>query len=123
MSGVGAGYDYSAGTYSPDGRVFQVEYAQKATSNSGTIVAINCKDGVIMGGERLLLSRLLVKGDNVRLFTVDLHIGIAVAGYSTDGRFVLNDARNISSQYYKNYGRRIPPKQLAKSLSGCVFFV
>ena len=98
MAGVGAGYDYSATTYSPDGKIFQIEYAQKATSNSGTVVALCCKDGVVMAGERLLLSRLLVRGEHKRIFTVDLHIGISVAGYSTDGRYVLRTARNISRQ-------------------------
>jgi len=48
MSGIGTGYDLSTTTYSPDGRVFQVEYAAKAADNSGTCVAIRCKDGVVM---------------------------------------------------------------------------
>ena len=35
MTSIGTGYDLSASTYSPDGRIFQVEYAGKAVENSG----------------------------------------------------------------------------------------
>lgn len=48
MSSIGTGYDLSVTTFSPDGRVFQIEYAAKAVDNSGTVVAIKCKDGVVM---------------------------------------------------------------------------
>lgn len=48
MSSIGTGYDLSVTTFSPDGRVFQIEYAAKAVDNSGTVVAIRCKDGVVM---------------------------------------------------------------------------
>lgn len=48
MSSIGTGYDLSVTTFSPDGRVFQIEYAGKAVDNSGTVVAIRCKDGVVM---------------------------------------------------------------------------
>uniref|UniRef100_A0A8C6BZZ9 Proteasome alpha-type subunits domain-containing protein n=1 Tax=Monodon monoceros TaxID=40151 RepID=A0A8C6BZZ9_MONMO len=45
MSSIGTRYDLSASTFSPDGRVFQVEYAMKAVENSGTAIGIRCKDG------------------------------------------------------------------------------
>uniref|UniRef100_A0A8C7FFN1 Proteasome alpha-type subunits domain-containing protein n=3 Tax=Oncorhynchus TaxID=8016 RepID=A0A8C7FFN1_ONCKI len=45
MSSIGTGYDLSASTFSPDGRVFQVEYAMKAVENSSTAIGIRCKDG------------------------------------------------------------------------------
>lgn len=57
MSSTGAGYDYSCGTFSPDGRIFQVEYAQKAVENSGCVIHSTdfvCPWGIItlrmMGG-------------------------------------------------------------------------
>lgn len=48
MSSIGTGYDLSVTTFSPDGRVFQIEYAAKAVDNSGTVVGIKCKDGIVI---------------------------------------------------------------------------
>ena len=69
MSSIGTGYDQSTTTFSPDGRVFQVEYATKAVDNSGTAIGIRCVDGVVMGVEKQKLSKLMVEGSNRRIFT------------------------------------------------------
>uniref|UniRef100_A0A663LUX2 Proteasome subunit alpha type n=1 Tax=Athene cunicularia TaxID=194338 RepID=A0A663LUX2_ATHCN len=69
-------YDLSASTFSPDGRVFQVEYAMKAVENSSTAIGIRCKDGVVFGVEKLVLSKLYEEGSNKRLFNVDRHVGM-----------------------------------------------
>jgi len=52
MSATGSGYDYSPTTFSPDGRVFQVEYAVKAVEQSGTVLGVRCVDGVVLGVEK-----------------------------------------------------------------------
>ncbi|CDQ63354.1 unnamed protein product [Oncorhynchus mykiss] len=71
MSSIGTGYDLSASTFSPDGRVFQVEYAMKAVENSSTAIGIRCKDGVVFGVEKLVLSKLyLDKAKNIKNFMV-----------------------------------------------------
>ena len=49
MASQGTGYDLSASTYSPDGRIFQVEYATKAVENAGTAIGVRTKDGVVLG--------------------------------------------------------------------------
>ncbi|POW04829.1 hypothetical protein PSHT_11074, partial [Puccinia striiformis] len=76
MTSIGTGYNLSASTYSPDGRIFQVEYANKAVENSGTVIRLKCKDGVILAVEKLVQSKLLVPESNKRLRTVDLHVGL-----------------------------------------------
>ena len=88
MSSIGTGYDQSTTTYSPDGRVFQVEYATKAVDNSGTAIGIRCVDGVVMGVEKQKLSKLMVEGSNRRIFTVDKHTGMAISGLQADARQV-----------------------------------
>lgn len=66
----------SASQFSPDGRVFQVEYANKAVEASGTVVALRCKDGVAFAVERIVTSRLYETGSNKRIHNVDKHIGM-----------------------------------------------
>lgn len=61
MSSIGTGYDLAASTFSPDGRIFQIEYAQKAVDNCGTILALAGKNGVVTAVDRTVLSPLLIQ--------------------------------------------------------------
>jgi 20S proteasome subunit alpha 7 len=117
MSSIGTGYDLSASQFSPDGRVFQVEYAQKAVENSGTVVGIRGKDGVVLGVERLVQSKLYEDNANKRIFHIDRHIGMAVAGLLADARQIADIARQECANYRKSYGGPIPCKMLAERVS------
>ncbi|KZT20798.1 N-terminal nucleophile aminohydrolase [Neolentinus lepideus HHB14362 ss-1] len=107
MTSIGTGYDLSASTYSPDGRIFQVEYANKAVENSGTIIGLRVKDGVVIAVENLVHSKLLVPGANRRIQTVDRHMGLASAGFLADGRHIANRAREEAGNHRDTY--RSPP--------------
>uniref|UniRef100_A0A8C2DXW0 Proteasome subunit alpha type n=1 Tax=Cyprinus carpio TaxID=7962 RepID=A0A8C2DXW0_CYPCA len=113
MSSIGTGYDLSASTFSPDGRVFQVEYAMKAVENSSTAIGIRCKDGVVFGVEKLILSKLYEQGSNKRIFNIDRHVGMAVAGLLADARSLSEVSREEASNFRSNYGHDIPLKHLA----------
>eukprot|EP00270_Netrium_digitus_P021783 TRINITY_DN9547_c0_g2_i1.p1 TRINITY_DN9547_c0_g2~~TRINITY_DN9547_c0_g2_i1.p1 ORF type:complete len:251 (+),score=53.72 TRINITY_DN9547_c0_g2_i1:167-919(+) len=120
MSSIGTGYDLSATTYSPDGRVFQTEYATKAVDNSGTAVGVCCKDGVVLGVEKLIVSKMLVEGSNRRTFAVDRHAGMAIAGLVADGRQIVNRARSEANNFKSFYGDHIPIHVLSDRISGYV---
>ncbi len=117
MSSIGTGYDLSASQFSPDGRVFQVEYAIKAVENSGTAIGLRCKDGVVFGVEKLVTSKLYETGSNKRIFNADRHIGVAVAGLLADARQLVETARDESSDYRASYGGVIPLKYLAERVA------
>ncbi|KAF9614565.1 hypothetical protein IFM89_019312 [Coptis chinensis] len=68
----------------PDGRVFQMEYASKAVDNSGTVIGNKCKDGVVMGVEKLIASKMMLHGSNRRIPYVHRHSGMTVAGLAAD---------------------------------------
>lgn len=117
MSSIGTGYDLSASQFSPDGRVFQVEYATKAVENSGTAIGIRGKDGIVFGVEKLVTSKLYETGANKRIFNIDKHIGTAVAGLLADARQIVETAREEASSYKSNYGSPIPLKHLTDRVS------
>eukprot|EP00162_Nutomonas_longa_P009825 comp19510_c0_seq1/m.37116 comp19510_c0_seq1/g.37116 ORF comp19510_c0_seq1/g.37116 comp19510_c0_seq1/m.37116 type:complete len:254 (+) comp19510_c0_seq1:47-808(+) len=118
MSSVGSGYDLSATTYSPDGRVFQVDYAVKAVEVSGTVLGARCKDGVVLAAEKLVFSKLYVKGSNRRILTADKHIGLGLAGLYPDARNIAQNARGECEDYRGQYGMPIPVSVLAERLGG-----
>lgn len=116
MAGTGAGYDLSVTTFSVDGRVYQVDYAHKAVENSGTTLAICCKDGIIFAVEKFLASKMLVPGTNRRVLAVHKNAAIAVAGFSADARQIANRAQSEAKQYKNAYCEDIPPAILAERL-------
>ncbi|KAK2466363.1 hypothetical protein APHAL10511_002005 [Amanita phalloides] len=117
MTSIGTGYDLSASTYSPDGRIFQVEYAAKAVENSGTAIGLRVKDGVVLAVEKLVHSKLLVPTANRRIQTIDKHIGLATSGLLADGRHIANRARDEASNYRDVYDSPPPLKTITDRLS------
>lgn len=117
MSSIGTGYDLSAAQFSPDGRIFQVEYANKAVEASGTAVAMIGKDGVALAVEKIVTSKLYEPGVNKRIYIIDQHIGMAVAGLLADARQLVRIAREEATNYRANYGSNIPLKYLTDRVS------
>jgi len=117
MSSIGTGYDLDCTTYSPDGRVFQVEYATKAVDNSGTAVGFVCADGVVLAVEKLLHSKLLVPGTSRRVHAIDEHIGVAAAGFVADARKLVKQARKEAGDWRRYYNEPVPPKVLSERVA------
>ncbi|KAF8450378.1 20S proteasome subunit [Boletus edulis BED1] len=117
MTSIGTGYDLSASTYSPDGRIFQVEYANKAVENSGTAIGLRVKDGVVLAVEKFVHSKLLVPGANRRVQTVDRHIGMATAGLLADGRSVSNRARDECANIRNSFREQPTVKYISDRLA------
>ncbi|PVF96462.1 putative PRE10-20S proteasome subunit C1 [Serendipita vermifera] len=117
MTSIGTGYDLSASTYSPDGRIFQVEYANKAVENSGTAIGLRVKDGVVLAVEKIIHSKLLMPESNKRILTVDKHIGYTSSGFLADGRQLANRARE-EAQSSRDFYREPPTlKNIVNRLS------
>ncbi|XP_039021158.1 proteasome subunit alpha type-3-like [Hibiscus syriacus] len=101
MSRIGTGYDLSVTTFSPDGSIFQIEYAAKAVDNSGTVIGIKCKDGIVMGVEKLIASKMMLPGSNRRIHSVHHYSGMAVAGLAADGRQIVARAKSEATNYQR----------------------
>jgi len=117
MSSIGTGYDLYASQFSPDGRVFQVEYAGKAVENSGTCVAIRGKDGVVFGVEKIVTSKLYEQGANRRIFNIDTHVGMTGAGLVTDTRQLAGIARDEASEYRSDYNSPVQLPHLTQRVA------
>ncbi|KRY47616.1 Proteasome subunit alpha type-3, partial [Trichinella britovi] len=116
-SNSNSGYDLSAATFSPDGRIYQLEYANKAVNNSHTCVAIRGLDGVVFGVEKAVSSSLYEDYSNQRIATVADKIGFVFSGLYPDGRALHHYAVEEAISYHKSYRSDIPCGHLAERLS------
>lgn len=66
----------SASQFSPDGRVFQIDYAGKAIEQSGTVIGLRGKNGVVLAVEKIVRSPLYEEDAGARIYSIDKHIGI-----------------------------------------------
>ena len=82
---MSAGYDTSCTTLSQEGRIYQIEYANKAVENSSTVLGIIFNDGVVLISEKIKQSRAIVSGSNPSIYSVAPHIGMAICGLLPDG--------------------------------------
>ncbi len=92
-------YDYNSTVFSPDGRLYQVEYARELVNRGGTILGIRCAEGVVLGSEENV-DVLEEERRSWKIFQVDEHIGAAIIGLSSDARVLIDQAR-INAQSNK----------------------
>ena len=92
-------YDYNSTVFSPDGRLYQVEYARELVNRGGTILGIRCGEGIVLGSEENI-EVLEEEGRSWKIFQVDEHIGAAIIGLSSDARVLIDQAR-INTQSNK----------------------
>ncbi|XP_061898431.1 uncharacterized protein LOC133646735 [Entelurus aequoreus] len=80
-------------------------------------IGIRCKDGVVFGLEKLVLSKLYEEGSNKRILNIDRHVGMAVAGLLADAHSLAEVAREEASNFKSNYGHNIPLKHLSERVA------
>ena len=114
---MSAGYDTSCTTLSQEGRIYQIEYANKAVENSSTVLGIIFNDGVVLISEKIKQSKAIVSGSNPSIYSVAPHIGTAICGLLPDGRNIVSRAKLEASSYLKTYGIPISGQILAERLS------
>lgn len=108
-------YDRNVTTFSPEGRLHQVEYAVEAINNAATAVGILARDGVVMAGEKQKLTKLLeAPKSSEKIYKVDEHVATVVAGLTADANILINEARIAAQRYLYQYGERIPVEQLVE---------
>lgn len=116
MLPAAAGYDRAITVFSPDGRLYQVEYAIETVRRGTLAIGIKCKDGVILAVEEK--SRKLQLSDvTQKIFQVDDHIGVAAAGYIPDARTQVDHARFFAQSNRLIYDEPVDVEGVAKNLA------
>jgi len=109
-------YDRGVNTFSPEGRLFQVEYAIEAIKIGTTAIGIATAEGVVIAVEKRLLSPLQEPSSVEKLFEVDSHIGVAMSGLSADARTLVDHARSESQYHRFTYNEPMPCESLTQSV-------
>lgn len=110
------GYDMTPTMYSPDGRIYQVEYAIETVKRGTLAIGIKSKDGVIIAVEEKPRT-LQVTEITQKIFQVDEHIGVAAAGYIPDARVQVDNARFFSQSSKLTYDEPASVEMVAKHLA------
>ncbi|KAM0061230.1 putative proteasome endopeptidase complex [Helianthus debilis subsp. tardiflorus] len=110
-------YDSRTTIFSPEGRLYQVEYAMEAIGNAGSAIGILSKDGVVLVGEKKVTSKLLQTSTSTeKMYKIDDHVACAVAGIMSDANILINTARVQAQRYTFSYQEPMPVEQLVQSL-------
>jgi proteasome alpha subunit len=116
MLPAAAGYDRAITVFSPDGRLYQVEYAIETVRRGTLALGIKSKDGIILAVEEK--PRKLQNSEiTQKIFQVDDHIGVAAAGYIPDARSQVDNARFFSQSNRMIYDEPIEVESVAKHLA------
>jgi proteasome alpha subunit len=109
-------YDRAITVFSPDGRLFQVEYAKEAVKRGATAVGITCREGVALVAFKSIHSKLVVPESLKKVFTADDHIVVTASGLIADARRLVEVARVDSQRHRITYNEAPSVDSIARSV-------
>jgi proteasome endopeptidase complex, archaeal, alpha subunit len=109
-------YDRGITVFSPDGRLFQVEYAREAVKKGTTTIGLKFKDGVILLVDKRVPSRLVEPKSIEKIYDVDEYIGCATSGLVADARILVDQARREAQIHKITYGENTSVEGLVKKI-------
>jgi proteasome alpha subunit len=115
MFAPSAGYDRALTIFSPDGRLYQVEYAIETVRRGTIAVGVKVNDGVVLAVEERV-KKLQNPRLSQKIFQVDDHIMIAAAGYVPDARVLVDNARILAQNNRLIYDEAIEVETVARAL-------
>ncbi|PWI49701.1 proteasome endopeptidase complex, archaeal, alpha subunit [Candidatus Heimdallarchaeota archaeon B3_Heim] len=113
----GLGYDRGSTIFSPDGRLFQVEYAIEAVKRGTTAIGIKTSEGCILAVQKRLHTTLIEKEMVKKIFAIDEHIAVAIAGLTADARILVNQARVQAQIHQITYNESITVENLTHRIA------
>jgi proteasome alpha subunit len=110
-------YDRGITIFSPDGRLYQVEYAREAVKRGTASIGVRTADGVVLAVDKRIRSPLLEGQSVEKLHKADDHVGIASAGHVADARQLIDFARRRAQVNQLRYGEPIGVETLTKDVT------
>lgn len=110
-------YDRGITIFSPDGRLYQVEYAREAVKRGTASIGVRTQDGVVLLADKRLRSPLMEAGSVEKLHKIDSHVGIVSAGHVADARQLVEFARQAAQRNRLRYGEPIGVEALTKQIT------
>jgi len=109
-------YDRGVNTFSPEGRLFQVEYAIEAIKLGSTTVGVRTPHGVVLGVEKRVQSPLLESSSIEKIMEIDRHLGCAMSGLTADARTMIDHARVTSQNHAFTYDEQIKVESVTQAV-------
>ena len=110
-------YDRGITIFSPDGRLYQVEYAREAVKRGTASIGVRTEDGVVLAVDKRIRSPLMERDSVEKIHKADDHIGIASAGHVADARQLIDFARRRAQVNELRYGEPIAVETLTKEVT------
>jgi proteasome alpha subunit len=110
-------YDRGITIFSPDGRLYQVEYAREAVKRGTASIGIRTEDGVVLVVDKRIRSPLMERTSVEKIHKADDHIGIASAGHVADARQLIDFARRQAQVNQLRYDEPIGVETLTKAVT------
>lgn len=114
---MGMGYDRAITVFSPEGRLYQVEYATEAVRHGPLAVGVKAKDGVVLAGEKRAPNPLVDLSTLRKILLIDDHVGTAIAGLHADARKLIDQARVRAQINRLSYDEPITIQSLVVDIS------
>lgn len=110
-------YDRSVNTFSPEGRLFQVEYAIEAIKLGSTAIGIQTNEGIVLAVEKRITSTLMEPTTIEKIVEVDKHIALAFSGLTADSKMLIDRARVECQNHWFTYDENMRIESVAQSVS------
>lgn len=110
------GYDRALTIFSPDGKLYQVEYAFQAVRQGWSSLGIRVNEGVVLAAEKAMIKPLIDISNLEKVVAIDTHVGATFAGFGSDGRILIDHARLIAIRHRLTYGEPVPVEYLTRSI-------
>jgi len=110
-------YDRGPNTFSPEGRLFQVEYAIEAIKLGSTAIGIQTGEGVILAVEKRITSPLMEPTSIEKIVEIDSHIACAFSGLTADSKTLIDRARVESQNHWFTYDEKMQVESVAQAVS------